>query len=71
MRFELVMNAKGVKETVSCFATRGDVSAALPGQMLGTDFVPLAVGSIDPIRTAFAAASGGTVAEETLHVQAE
>jgi curli biogenesis system outer membrane secretion channel CsgG len=71
MRFELVMNTKGVKETVSCFGTRRDVSAALPGQMLGTDFVPLAVGSIDQIRTAFAAASGGTVTEEILHVQAK
>lgn len=69
MRFEFVMNTKGVKETASCFATRRDVSMALPGQMVGTDFEPLALGSIDPIRAAFAAASGGAVAEETFHVQ--
>ena len=71
MRFEFVMNTKGVKETVSCFATRRDVSIALPGQVVGTDFEPLAVRSIDQIRTAFAAASGGAVAEESFHVQAK
>jgi hypothetical protein len=71
MRFELVMNSKGVKETVSCFATRRDVSVALPGQVVGTDFEPLAVRSIDPIRNAFAAASGGAVVEESFHVQAK
>jgi hypothetical protein len=71
MRFEFLMNTKGVKEIVSCFATRRDVSAALPGQAVGTDFQPLAVGSIAQIRTAFAAASGGTVAEETFHVQSK
>jgi hypothetical protein len=71
MRFEFVMNTKGVKEAVSCFATRRDVSTALPGQMVGTDFEPLAVGSIEQIRSAFAAASGGAVVEETFHVQAK
>ena len=71
MRFQLAMNAKGLKETVSCFATRRDVSTALPGAMVGTDFEPLVVGSIDQIRTAFAQAAGGAVAEETFHVQAK
>ena len=71
MRFQLAMNPKGVKETVSCFATKRDVSTALPGTMLGTDFEPLVVASIDQIRNAFAAATGGAVAEETFHVQAK
>ena len=71
MRFQLAMNPKGVKETVSCFATKRDVATALPGSMLGTDFEPLVVGSIDQIRNAFAAATGGAVAEETFHVQAK
>jgi hypothetical protein len=37
--------------------------------MVGTDFEPLVVGSIDQIRSAFASVSGGAVAEETFHVQ--
>jgi hypothetical protein len=71
MRFQLAMNTRGVRETVSCFATRRDVSTALPGQMLGSDFEPLVVGSMDQIRSAFASASGGALAEETFHVQAK
>jgi hypothetical protein len=69
MRFQLAMNAKGVPETIACFATQRDVSAALPAQMIGTDFEPLVAGSIDQIRSAFANASGGALAEETFHVQ--
>jgi hypothetical protein len=71
MRFEFVMNTKGVKETVSCFATRRDVSIALPGQVVGTDFEPLALRSIEQVRSAFAAASGGAAVEESFHVQAK
>jgi hypothetical protein len=71
MRFQLTMNAKGVKETIACFATQRDISTVLPAQMVGTDFEPLVVGSIDQIRSAFANASGGTAAEETFYVQAK
>jgi len=71
MRFQLSMNPKGVKETIACFATQRDVSAALPAQVVGTDFEPLAVKSIDQLRSAFANASGGALAEETFHVQAK
>ena len=71
MRFQLTMNAKGMKETIACFATQRDIASALPAQMIGTDFEPLVVGSIDQIRGAFAIASGGAVAEETFHVQAK
>jgi hypothetical protein len=69
MRFQLSMNTKGVKETIACFATQGDVSTALPAQVVGTDFEPLAVKSIDQLRSAFVKASGGALAEETFHVQ--
>jgi hypothetical protein len=69
MRFQLSMNPKGVKETIACFATQRDVSAALPAQVVGMDFEPLAVKSIDQLRSAFANASGGALAEETFHVQ--
>ena len=71
MRFQLTMNSKGVPETIACFATQKDVSTALPGNLVGTDFEHLVVGSIDQIRSAFARASGGDAAEETLRVQAK
>jgi hypothetical protein len=71
MRFQLTMNAKGVKETIACFATQRDISTALPAQMVGTDFEPLVAGSIDQIRGAFANASGGALAQEIFDVQAK
>ena len=71
MRFQLVMNEKGVPETIACFATQRDISTALPANMFGTDFDPLVVGSIDQIRSAFAGAAEGAVAEGRFHVQAK
>ncbi|HEX6361346.1 MAG TPA: DUF4384 domain-containing protein [Albitalea sp.] len=71
MRFQLAMNAKGANETVSCFATRRDIAGTLPAHVVGTDFEPLAVASMDQVRGAFATASGGALAEETFHVQAK
>lgn len=71
MRFRLVMNSKGVKETIACFATPRDVMAELPQAVTGTDFEPLAVGSLEQVRSAFVNASAGSFAEETLHVQAK
>jgi hypothetical protein len=71
MRFQLVMNSKGVKETIACFATARDVTAQLPNAVVGVDFEPLAVGSLEQIRGAFVNATGGAVAQETLHVQAK
>jgi len=70
MRFQLVMNAKGVAETIACFATPADVMARLPLAAVGTDFEPLAIGSLDQLRGAFAAAAAGSFVQETLHVQA-
>jgi hypothetical protein len=71
MRFQLVMNNKGVTETVACFATQRDVIGALPQSIVGVDFEPLAASSMDQIRTAFVNANGGAVATEVFHVQAK
>jgi hypothetical protein len=70
MRFQLAMNAKGVPETIACFATQRDVMADLPKGVVGVDFEPLSVASMDQIRNAFVSTTGGAVAQETFHVQA-
>ena len=70
MRFQLAMNAKGVPETIACFATQRDVMADLPKGVVGVDFEPLSVASLDQIRNAFVSTTGGAVAQETFHVQA-
>lgn len=69
MRFQLVMNSKGVKETIACYATQRDVLKDLPANVVGNDFEPLAIGSLDQIRAAFANTTGGALAQETLNVQ--
>ncbi|SCK24584.1 protein of unknown function [Variovorax sp. HW608] len=71
MRFRLSMNAKGVPETVSCFATARDVMPSLPPALVGIDFEPLPGVTLDMIRAAFDKASGGTLAQENFHVQAK
>jgi hypothetical protein len=71
MRFALAMNAKGVPETIMCFAAPRDVLADLPKTVVGIDFEPLAVSTLDQIRTAFVATGGSTIAQETFHVQAK
>ena len=71
MRFQLVMNAKQQQESVACFATARDVATQLPVAVYGTDFEPLAVGSLDAVRAAFANVAAGTLAQETLNVQAK
>lgn len=71
MRFRLSMNAKGVPETVSCFATPRDVMASLPQALVGIDFEPLPGATLEMIRAAFDKASGGTLAQENFHVQAK
>jgi hypothetical protein len=69
MRFQLVMNSKGEKETVLCFATARDILQQLPNNVVGVDFEALPVASLDQIRDAFASASGGLLAQEFFHVQ--
>ncbi|HEY1394340.1 MAG TPA: DUF4384 domain-containing protein [Methylibium sp.] len=69
MRFQLVMNTKGVSETVTCFATAQDVLQMLPNSVVGVDFEALPVATLDQIRNAFFTVSGGLLAQETFHVQ--
>jgi hypothetical protein len=69
MRFEIRMNSQGVPETVSCFATEGDVLAQLPQGLNGGDFAPLPVASLEQLRSAFAHAAGGVWAQESLVVR--
>jgi len=71
MRFALTMNDRGAKETIACMATGRDVLKDLPANVVGTDFEPLPLSSLDQVRAAFTKASGSTVALETLHVQAK
>ena len=69
MRFQLLMNGKGVNETIACFATTHDVTAQLPSSVIGMDFEPLPVASLEQIRSAFVNATAGAVAQETFRVQ--
>ena len=69
MRFQLAMNSKGVRETISCFATARDILAQLPNAVVGTDFEPLPTASMEQVRAAFVNATGGAVAQETFNVQ--
>jgi hypothetical protein len=69
MRFQLVMNSKGAKETVMCFATARDILQQLPNSVVGVDFEALPVASLDQIRDAFQNVSGGLLAQEIFHVQ--
>jgi hypothetical protein len=71
MRFEIVMNPRGVQEQVTCFATETDVLPALPPNLNAADFHPLPVGSIDQLRTAFARAAGGSVAQDSFEIRAK
>lgn len=63
MRFQIVVNGKGVKETVSCFASARDILQDLPATVAGHDFEPLSSPTLQPIRDAIAAASSGAFAE--------
>jgi peptidoglycan hydrolase-like protein with peptidoglycan-binding domain len=69
MRFEIRMNAQGVKETISCFATERDILANLPPAVGSADFAPLPIASLEQIRDVFLNASGGVLAQEYFHVQ--
>lgn len=71
MRFALSMNARGVPETVLCLAAPRDVLADLPRSVVGVDFEPLPVSSLDQIRSAFVATGGNVIAQETFRVQAK
>jgi hypothetical protein len=69
MRFEIRMNPRAKPETVSCFATKRDIMADLPGSFAGVDFEPLPIASLEQLREAFVTVSGGNIAQEYFHVQ--
>ena len=69
MRFEMVMNGRGVPEGVACFATPADVLSQLPAAMSGDDFSRLPVATLDQLRSAFARAAGGNVAQASLQLR--
>jgi len=71
MRFEIVMNKRGIAEAISCFATESDVLAQLPASVSGNDFDTLAVASLDQVRLAFLKAAGGPLAQESLQLRAK
>jgi Domain of unknown function (DUF4384) len=71
MRFEIVMNPRGVQETVACFATERDVLAQLPAGVNAGDFDPLPVTTFEQVRSAFVKVSGGTLAQESLQLRAK
>ena len=67
-RFQIVASPKGVRETVACFATERDVLAELPAAVAGTDFTPLAVGSIAELKAAFAGTTRNQFSEGYFNV---
>jgi len=71
MRFEIVMNPRGMQEQVTCFATETDVLQALPANLNAADFHPLPVASIEQLRVAFARAAGGSVAQDSFEIRAK
>ncbi|MEP7297441.1 MAG: DUF4384 domain-containing protein [Burkholderiales bacterium] len=71
MPFQLAIKTGGARESIACFATPRDVLAQLPSTVVGADFEPLPVTSLEQVRAAFATAAGATLAQETLHVQAK
>jgi hypothetical protein len=63
------MNPRGVRETISFFATDRDVLAQLPAEVNATDFDPLPVASLDQIKSAFVKVANGAVAQDTFQIQ--
>lgn len=65
MRFEIVMNGRGVQETVACFATETDLLPLLQSGASAGDLAPLPVDSIEQVHGAFLQASGGSFVRES------
>ncbi len=70
MRFEIVMNARGAPEAVTCFATDRDVLAQLPTNVGADDFAPLAVTNLDQVRNAFLKVAGGALGQDSFQIRA-
>lgn len=69
MGFQIVANEVGASESVACFATARNVSAALPNVVLGKDFDELPVSSLAEVRGAFGKAAGQALVEAHLEVE--
>ncbi|MCB1956863.1 MAG: DUF4384 domain-containing protein [Rhodocyclaceae bacterium] len=68
MKFRFIANGKRVTETVACFATEQDVMGKLPPVVAGSDFSPIRGITLEHVRTAYAKAAGGNLAEGVFHV---
>jgi len=69
MRFEIVMNAKGIPETVACFATEQDVLARLPAALAAGDFATLPVATLEQVKSAFLKAADGSLAQDSFQLR--
>jgi hypothetical protein len=58
-----------VKETVSCFGAQRDVLLELPEAVVGSDFEPLKIVSMQQIRDAMNQATGGAFAQGTVQFE--
>jgi len=70
MRFEIVMNARGVPEEVSCFATEREVLDQLPAALGGEDFATLPVTTLEQVQNAFARLAGARLAQDSFQLRA-
>ena len=68
MRFQLLANTKGIKETIACYATEHDVLTELPASVAGIDFEKLSARSLDEVRDGFAKVTNGAMVEEHFYV---
>jgi hypothetical protein len=69
MRFQIVMNDRGVPEQVACLATASDVSQQLPRDVFGSDFEPLQIANLEQIRRSFLRTTNGQFTQEIFNVQ--
>jgi hypothetical protein len=69
MRFQIVMNRKGAPETVACFGARRDVLPDLPEAIVGNDFEPLKIASMQEILDAMNRATNGAFAQGTFRFE--
>ncbi len=68
-RVELRASPRGVTEAVVCYASTRDVFSELPARVVGRDFEPLAVSSLEEIKQALRATTHDDFAEGVFHVR--
>jgi hypothetical protein len=66
-----VASTRKLTETVACFASERDVMNQLPATVVGTDFKPLSVASLDQLKGAFTRTAGGALAQASFQIQFE